>query len=79
MTQDSPKFLVDQNVGKLARWLRMMGYDATFFTGDDDSEMVSRALKEGRIVLTRDTRIMQRRVVTSGKLKVILLETDEPE
>lgn len=75
---DRLKFIVDNNVGKLAKWLRMMGYDAVFFTGDD-SRMLARALAENRIILTRDTQIMKRRVVTSGRLKAILLNTDEPE
>ena len=73
------KFMVDSNVGKLARWLRMMGYDTLFFEGSDDSRMVATALKEDRVILTRDTQIMRRRVVTSGRLKVILIDSDEPE
>ena len=40
------RFIVDHNVGKLARWLRMMGYDSLFFNGDDDAHMVARALAE---------------------------------
>jgi len=73
------KFIVDQNVGKLAKWLRIMGYDATFFNGSNDSHMVAIALKEGRIMLTKDTQIMKRRVITSGRLKAIFIEADEPE
>ena len=73
------KFVVDTNVGKLARWLRMMGYDALFFDGSDDSRLVATALSEDRVVLTRDTQIMKRRVVTSGRLKAVLIESDEPE
>ena len=73
------KFIVDSNVGKLVRWLRMMGYDSLFFNGSDDSRMVADALAEGRVILTRDTRIMERRVVTSGRLKTVLLESDNPE
>ena len=73
------KFMVDSNVGKLARWLRMMGYDTLFFDGRDDSRMVATALKEDRVILTRDTQIMRRRVVTSGRLRVILIDSDEPE
>ena len=73
------KFIVDHNVGKLARWLRMMGYDSVFFDGEDDSSMVRQALAEGRIILTRDTEIMKRRVVTSGRLKAVLIESEEPE
>jgi uncharacterized protein with PIN domain len=76
---DTPKFVVDHNVGKLARWLRLMGYDARFFRGGSDAELVALALKEGRIIMTRDTRIMQRRLVTKGKLKALLIESDQPE
>jgi len=73
------KFIVDHNVGKLAKWLRMMGYDTTLFNHSDDSLMVATALAEGRVILTRDTQIMKRRVVTSGKLKAILIQSDKPE
>jgi uncharacterized protein with PIN domain len=66
-------------VGKLARWLRMLGYDSLFFSGEDDSQMVRQALAEGRVLLTRDTGIMRRRVITSGRLKAILFESEEPE
>tara|TARA_Y100000031_G_C8044585_1_gene303324 strand:+ start:416 stop:568 length:153 start_codon:yes stop_codon:yes gene_type:complete len=48
------KFIVDNNAGKLARWLRMMGYDTLFFGAGDDSRMVRTALTEGRVILTRD-------------------------
>jgi len=83
MRGDSPiselKFIVDHNVGKLAKWLRMMGYDSLFFDGSDDSHMVARALAEGRVILTRDTEIMKRRVITSGQLKTVLINSDNPE
>ena len=73
------KFIVDNNVGKLAKWLRMMGYDTIFFDGSNDSHMVAKALAEGRVILTRDTEIMKRRLVTSGQLKAILINSNEPE
>jgi uncharacterized protein with PIN domain len=73
------KFIVDHNVGKLARWLRMIGYDSVFFDNGEDSLMVRQALAEGRIVLTRDTGIMKRRVVSNGRLKAVLIESEEPE
>jgi uncharacterized protein with PIN domain len=73
------RFIVDHNVGKLARWLRMMGYDSLFFDGEDDSQMVRQALAEGRMVLTRDAGIMKRRVVNNGRLKALLIESEEPE
>lgn len=56
-----------------------MGYDTVFFAGSDDSRMVARALAEGRVILTRDTEIMKRGLVTSGRLKAILISSEEPE
>jgi uncharacterized protein with PIN domain len=56
-----------------------MGYDTLFFNGSDDSGMITIALAEDRVMLTRDTQIMKRRVVTSGQLKAILIQSDEPE
>ena len=73
------RFIVDHNVAKLAKWLRMMGYDTVVFDGDDDASMISIALKENRILLTRDTQVMKRRVVTVGRLKAILANSDDPE
>ena len=68
--------MVDQNVGKLAKWLRMLGFDSVFFTGKNDSEMVSIALAENRIILTRDTQIAKRRLAVSGQVKVISINSD---
>ncbi len=76
---DDLRFIVDINVGKLARWLRMMGYDTLLFGHDDDARLIKIALDQGRIVLTRDSQMMKRRVVTSGRLGAILLTSDQPE
>jgi len=76
---NAPKFIVDTNVGKLVKWLRIIGYDTLFFNGSDDSYMIATALTEGRVILTRDTQIMKRRVVTSGRLKAVFIQSDRPE
>ena len=76
---DAPKFIVDCNVGRLTKWLRLMGYDAQFFSGSDDSQLVAVAQAEDRVILSRDTHIMKRRVITSGQLKAVLIQSDEPE
>jgi uncharacterized protein with PIN domain len=73
------KFIVDCNVGKLVKWLRLMGYDTWFFNGSDDSQLVAIAQDEGRVILSRDTQIMKRRLITSGQLKAVLIDSDEPE
>lgn len=74
----NPHFIIDANAGKLAGWLRMMGYDALFFRCGSDSEMVKTAADEERIIITRDTRLMQRRVVKSGEVEAVLLSSDDP-
>ncbi len=76
---EASRFIVDHNVGKLAKWLRVMGYDTLFFNGSNDSRMIATALAERRVILTRDTQIMQRRVVTKGQLKAVLIKSDRPE
>jgi uncharacterized protein with PIN domain len=73
------KFIADNNVGKLARWLRLIGYDTLLFRQKDDGRMIEIALSEGRVILTKDTQFMERRLVTSGKLKAILIEQDDPK
>ncbi len=73
------KFIVDINVGKLAKWLRIIGYDTLLFNGDDDRQMVITALAEERVIITKDTQLMKRGVITSGRLKALLITTDEPE
>ena len=73
------RFIVDHNVGKLTKLLRLMGFDAVFFTGIDDADMLATALAEDRVVLTRDTQIMKRGVVAGGQIKAILIEGDRAE
>ena len=71
-----PVFIVDVNAGKLARWLRLIGYDTLLFREQDDGVMVKIALRENRVILTKDSEILKRRLVTGGKIKVIHLESD---
>ncbi len=62
-------------MGKLTKMLRMLGFDAVFFRGKDDAEMLQLASSEGRMVLTRDTHILERSVVATGKIKAILIKS----
>jgi uncharacterized protein len=71
------KFIVDSNVGRLARWLRIAGFDTLFINDLDDNRLVRLALSEGRVLLTKDTQILKRRVATTRRLKVILIESEE--
>jgi len=48
------RFAVDAMLGRLARWLRLLGFDAVFEADVPDERLVRRALDEGRWILTRD-------------------------
>jgi hypothetical protein len=73
------KFIADNNVGKLGRWLRLIGYDTLLFRQKHDSLMIRTALNEDRVILTRDSAFIRRRLVTSGKLRAILIRQDNSE
>jgi uncharacterized protein with PIN domain len=73
------KFIADNNVGKLARWLRLIGYDTLLFKQKDDGQMIKMALSENRVILTKDTQFMKRRLVTNGTLKTIHIKQDDPK
>lgn len=59
-------FMVDVNLGKLARRLRMLGFDAAYSNCLKDREIVDLATREKRIVLTRDRRLLFRKAITHG-------------
>lgn len=55
------KFLVDHMLGKLAKYLRFLGYDTYYPTGRmSDDEILALAKKEGRIIITRDRELARR-------------------
>jgi uncharacterized protein with PIN domain len=71
------KFIVDNNVGRLAGWLRALGYDTLFINPIEDGVLVEIAQRDGRVVLTKDTGIMRRRVVTNGEVRALKIESDD--
>jgi uncharacterized protein with PIN domain len=73
------KFIADNNVGKLARWLRLIGYDTVLLKQKDDAQMIKIALGENRVVLTKDAQFMKRRTVTNGTLRTVHIEQDDPK
>ena len=61
MAENRKKFLVDENLGKLAKWLRMLGYDAAVYKSISIEKKISLCVKERRIFLTRSTKIAKRK------------------
>ncbi len=57
------RFFADSMLGKLAKWLRILGCDTAFDPDISDSGIAERALRDGRIILTRDTLLIRRRSV----------------
>ncbi|MCS5422541.1 MULTISPECIES: Mut7-C RNAse domain-containing protein [Psychrilyobacter] len=62
------KFILDVHLGRLAKYLRIFGIDTLYQNYYSDKEIVETALKEGRVILTRDRGILKRRVVRYGYL-----------
>jgi uncharacterized protein with PIN domain len=56
------KFLADGMLGKLTRWLRMLGQDVTYSTELSDNELLALAKSEDRALLTRDLEIYKRAI-----------------
>lgn len=75
---DAPRFFCDAMLGGLARWLRAAGYDASFEHGIDDGDLVRRAEREGRVVLSSDGGIFLRNVVKHGRVAALFVPRATP-
>jgi uncharacterized protein with PIN domain len=70
---DDLKFLADGMLGKLTRWLRMLGHDVVYTGSMNDNELILKAKKENRILLTRDVQLYQRAIAKGAE--AFLLES----
>ncbi len=61
-----PRFVADAHLGKLARHLRLLGFDTLFFNDAGDSRLVELSVHEHRILLTRDRALLMHRALTHG-------------
>jgi len=61
-----PRFVVDANLGQLARYLRLLGFDAIYRNDYTDREVAKIADRDQRIVLTRDRALLQHKIITRG-------------
>jgi uncharacterized protein with PIN domain len=68
-----PPFVADVMLGRLAKWLRIAGFDVLYSNQFTDDELVAVSKREERILLSRDTRLLVRKSVD----RFIFLESDD--
>lgn len=76
MSHKSQRFIADVMVGRLARYLRMAGYDVIYSNDAHDDLIIDIAAKENRVVLTRDTMMLKRKQFNNGILKSVFINDD---
>ena len=69
------KFLSDSSLGRLSKWLRILGYDTIYHRGAADRSFLRRAEKEVRVVLTRRKDVLKKN--HSGP--IVFVESDRME
>jgi len=62
----SPRFVLDAHLGRLAVYLRMLGFDTLYRNNYDDLELAVVSSQENRILLTRDLGLLKRSLVSRG-------------
>ena len=72
---DTWRFVLDSHLGKLARFLRLLGIDTWHQCEVDDDRLIEVMLEEGRILVTRDRQLLMRRSVSDGYYPL----SDHPE
>lgn len=67
-------FIADRTVGKLVKWLRILGYDTLYWRSDDLRGLLRRARDEDRTLITKDTKLSK----DKGSVKALLIREDNP-
>ena len=74
-SDDKPlQLLADGMLGRLAKWLRLLGYDTAYDNAATDLELARRARAEGRVLLTRDHELAARRGLRTLLIRSQVLE-----
>ena len=75
MEEHTLRFLVDHMLGKLAKYLRMLGVDTVYFTQTDVSTLIEKAYQEKRIILSRNTKLKH----IDGFPDFVFINDDQPD
>jgi uncharacterized protein with PIN domain len=67
------KFAVDCMLGKLAKWLKILGFDTLFFSRIEDDKLLRVAEQDERVLLTRDTGLYQR----ASHIQALFIESED--
>lgn len=65
-------------LGRLARWLRLLGFDVLYYPSIEDRLLIRIAKEEERTLLTRDTRLIKRRDLQRKTVRYLLLSENDP-
>ncbi len=68
------KFLADTMLGRLAKFLRMLGYDTVYYSGGDFREVRELARDQKRVLLTRN----RKQIAVAGGQEIIFIREDRP-
>jgi uncharacterized protein with PIN domain len=60
------RFILDNHLGQLATYLRMLGFDSLYRNDYQDGELARVAIEDGRVLLTRDRRLLMRKAIRLG-------------
>lgn len=65
------KFILTSELGRLAKWLRILGFDTEYFKEGNPSSLIIEALRDGRVIITRNHRLPR-----SGGIRIITVEEE---
>jgi hypothetical protein len=66
------KFILTRELGRLAKWLRILGFDTAYFNQDNTGALVIQALRENRIIITRNQKL-----ANAARVKLLLVKAEK--
>jgi len=66
------KFILTKELGRLSKWLRILGFDTVYYNQDKPSSLIIQALRDERIILTRNHHLPKARGI-----KIVLIKNEK--